>query len=311
MADIASNLLYNLVLRELGRQGLAVPARPEPAPAAAVRPKADKSALLVAIHAAHGPLPLLLVGRGVHDAGPEPTLAALLRADDPPELLARWQRLERHVHSRHRVRTLASAPGELRVAHVSLRADAPPHPAEDLLIFGLLVALFEAVGAVGLTAALGEAPVYADGRFGEVGALPTDRWRFTWTGVRGGPFPSARRAPLPFGGDGPARPLVERVGALVRGDCARTWTLPVVARALAVSPRTLQRRLGEAGTHLGAVVRTTQVAVASELLLEGRLAVSEIGMVCGFSDQAHFTRAFRARTNIPPARFRAEFAGRA
>lgn len=127
MGDIASNLLYNLVLRELGRQGSAVPARVEPAPSTAVRPKGDKSALLAAVYAAHGALPLLRVGQGLRDVGAEPTLDALLRAAGPLELLERWQRLERYVHSQHRVATVSASRAELRAPHVSAPR-RPPTP---------------------------------------------------------------------------------------------------------------------------------------------------------------------------------------
>jgi AraC-like DNA-binding protein len=43
---------------------------------------------------------------------------------------------------------------------------------------------------------------------------------------------------------------------------------------------------------------------AARLLLETELAVSEVGMACGFENNCSFSRAFRASYGEPPSRFR-------
>jgi AraC-like DNA-binding protein len=40
------------------------------------------------------------------------------------------------------------------------------------------------------------------------------------------------------------------------------------------------------------------------------LEVAEIALACGFSDQSHFTTAFRRLTGIPPHRYRLQISGR-
>ncbi|NGX16366.1 helix-turn-helix transcriptional regulator [Wenzhouxiangella sp. XN24] len=313
MTDFASNILFTLVARQLARQGIAAPGDLAPAPTRGTVDLADKSTLLSAVYATHGALPILRIGQGVGESGPEPTLQALMMARDPKELVVRWQRLERYVHSRHRVLLRREEGHELLLEHVSIRDGETPSAGEDLLILGLLLALSEAVGAEGLTAALvgprSETPVYRDGVVLDPGrhVAGTALWRIGWRGTASGREVAAEASPLPFPVVDNARRLVDRLMALVMDDCTRPWALDAVARQLGHSSRTLQRRLREAGTSFGALVRTAQIRRATELLLDGSLSVAEIGLICGFSDQAHFTREFKRRTNISPGRYRAEF----
>lgn len=54
-----------------------------------------------------------------------------------------------------------------------------------------------------------------------------------------------------------------------------------------------------------AFVIEQRVKRAKRLLCEGALAIKEIAACCGFSDQAHMTRAMRARLGVTPAQLRA------
>jgi AraC-like DNA-binding protein len=42
--------------------------------------------------------------------------------------------------------------------------------------------------------------------------------------------------------------------------------------------------------------------------MQSNAAVSEIGFLCGYSDQAHFTREFKRATGITPSKYRESFA---
>lgn len=314
MTDFASNILFTLAVRQLARQGIVATGGTEPAPTRGTVDLADKSSLLAAVYATHGALPILRIGQGIRESGPEPTLQALLKARNPMDLLVRWQRLERYVHSRHRVLLRGREGRQLLMEHVSTRNGEAPGSAEDLLILGLMLALFDAVGARGLTASLvgagREFPVYRDGDVLDPGrdVAATALWRVCWIGTAPGRDAAAAAAPpLPFPVEDDVRLLVDRLMALVLADCTRPWTVDVLARQLGQSTRTLQRRLSAAGTSFGALLRTAQIRKATELLLEGRFSVAEVGLLSGFSDQAHFTREFKRRTNIPPGRYRADF----
>ena len=42
---------------------------------------------------------------------------------------------------------------------------------------------------------------------------------------------------------------------------------------------------------------------ALELLMENKLSVKEIALVCGFSDEKYFSRAFKKKYGYPPSHF--------
>ncbi|ESQ87026.1 helix-turn-helix transcriptional regulator [Asticcacaulis benevestitus] len=58
------------------------------------------------------------------------------------------------------------------------------------------------------------------------------------------------------------------------------------------------------GTTLGEYQRRLRVERAADLLARSRLPISEIAMACGFSDQPHLNRAFKAQLGITPAAYR-------
>ena len=77
-----------------------------------------------------------------------------------------------------------------------------------------------------------------------------------------------------------------------------------VARGLAVSPRTLQRRLGELGSSYQHVLDDVRHRSALALLQAQELQVSEIAFLLGFEELNSFTRAFRIWEGTSPHRWR-------
>jgi AraC family transcriptional regulator len=57
-------------------------------------------------------------------------------------------------------------------------------------------------------------------------------------------------------------------------------------------------------------MRRVRIARAQALLHCRDLEVAEIALACGFSDQSHFTTAFRRLTGMPPHRYRVQISGR-
>lgn len=82
-----------------------------------------------------------------------------------------------------------------------------------------------------------------------------------------------------------------------------------VARALAASPRTLQRRLNESGTSFAKLLDQTRHELAVEYLRDPENTVEETAFLVGFAETASFNRAFRRWTGNSPTAFR--LAGRA
>ena len=59
------------------------------------------------------------------------------------------------------------------------------------------------------------------------------------------------------------------------------------------------------GTSPHGFVLDRRVARAKLLLTRAGMPLSDVALRCGFADQSHLTRVFRARVGVPPGRFRA------
>ena len=58
------------------------------------------------------------------------------------------------------------------------------------------------------------------------------------------------------------------------------------------------------GVSIGEYVRTLRFEWARECLKNGNASISNVALAAGFSDQAHFSRDFKARTGTSPRRYR-------
>jgi hypothetical protein len=185
MEDFAAAAMLRLIQHGLHMQGLDSALRP-PRQRAAHIPLSQKRALLERLLQVHGPLVLLRIGEAANDLREEPVTLALSMAREPHDLIQRWQRLERFAHSRHRVRIDASTANAVSLRHVSHDPLRPPTPAEDLLVFGVLVGLLHGLGTLDLEARVsGEARArWCRGRWID-SALPADvsRWQLSWRTV--------------------------------------------------------------------------------------------------------------------------------
>lgn len=93
---------------------------------------------------------------------------------------------------------------------------------------------------------------------------------------------------------------------VVVGSLLESGRLDVGSAATAAgsSVRSLQRRLTELGVSYSAVVERVRFRLASELLCDARVKIIEIAIATGYSDPAHFTRAFRRWTAQTPLEYR-------
>ncbi len=92
--------------------------------------------------------------------------------------------------------------------------------------------------------------------------------------------------------------------ALLRLLPAGSATIDAVARELAVSGRTLQRRLQLEATSFHAVLRDTREALARHYLSTSRMSAGEISYLLGYDDTNSFYRAFHAWTGRTPDQLR-------
>lgn len=307
MEDFASSAMFRLIRAGLLAQGVEPPVI-SPTTGARI-PLSAKRNLLAGLVARHGANVLLRIPEVLPSMPQEPALRALTLATDPLDLLARWGRLERFAHSRHRIRWSEPAPGELLLSHRALDSDKPPTPEESLLILALLTKLCEMTGVRGLLAGPeDDEPWRRDGEWRDApGVAPNPTWRLRYDP---GTHEKARNAALLPCEPTSSEELPRRIRDLLAADPCRNWALATLASTLATSPRTLQRSLRRAGSSLTQVSAETRMEAAAELLSRSRLGLAEIGFTCGFADQAHFTRAFKRFSAFTPAAYRSDFSRR-
>lgn len=93
--------------------------------------------------------------------------------------------------------------------------------------------------------------------------------------------------------------------ALVDGLPGGQVSADQIARALAVSRRSLQRRLSEEGASFRDILAETRRAMALNYLQNSDMSVHEIALLLGFRDPSSFFRAFRGWTGRTPQAVRA------
>lgn len=79
--------------------------------------------------------------------------------------------------------------------------------------------------------------------------------------------------------------------------------LATISRKIGLSARTLQRRLEHCGIDFDALRDETRRSESFQLLASGKYTATEIAYMVGYSDPAHFTRAFKRWTGTPPSRY--------
>lgn len=261
----------------------------------------------------HGGVDCLIhLGCGVHQHENEPTHRAIVGAKDPIELVVRWQRLERYIHSRHRLRIEAQGEGRMEITHNGITAGISPTLYESLVVFGVIASLLQAQGVGNLEIYTNDLKVFPVAPRDALMTLPAidplRSWRLTWVASA----KSLTRVSTVnltnnyfVGSDWPQwqRQLASRI-------LERLIDVPTVSDAashLNVSKRTLQRDLKQRGMSFSELVGDCRSRVAAMHLMESSLPLAEIGFLCGYSDQSHFTRDFGKRVGITPEKYRAAF----
>lgn len=84
-----------------------------------------------------------------------------------------------------------------------------------------------------------------------------------------------------------------------------------VASCVGTSVRTLQRRLRSAGGSYAGVLQQVRCQAAEQMLADSARAIGDVARALGYSDPAHFTRAFLRWTSLTPTDFRRREGARA
>lgn len=77
-----------------------------------------------------------------------------------------------------------------------------------------------------------------------------------------------------------------------------------VAEIAGLNARRLQRRLAQLGLSYSGILDTVRYENASRLLHETDCRIIDVAFSSGYTDPAHFSRAFRRMTGVAPRQFR-------
>ena len=103
------------------------------------------------------------------------------------------------------------------------------------------------------------------------------------------------------------RLLVERVRRVLREARGRILGAEDVASELALSTRTMHRRLREEATSLRDLKEEAKLELAKQELMRGRTPIKRIAEIAGFRNEKSFSRAFRSWTGVSPREFRGRY----
>lgn len=300
MAEFTHAGLVSLLIGVLRRQApdlVADMVRPDPLDRATLDDDLKRQ-LIQRVVCEHGTGLLLDVGQHLALADETPTLTVLTQTQQAATLAEKWMRLERYYHHAHRTRIICKGSRTWECVRDSERADRPATLGENCLIAGILLGLADLIGLQG-------ACLQIDGRSYE----PTE--------LRGLNLPSNRTLSRftihwetsKFRPQGPpdgamTRPFSDHLTDVLAQDIGRGWKVADAARCLALSSRTMQRRLSAEHRTFSTVLRRARMRMATRHLTNTGTGLAEIGYCCGYADQAHFHRDFLRATNVTPRAFR-------
>ena len=99
--------------------------------------------------------------------------------------------------------------------------------------------------------------------------------------------------------------IAERVhAAIIRNLAHDKVRLASIADELGLSPRTLQRKLSEAGASFQQVLDQARYALATDYLRQPGLSLVDISFLLGYQEQSAFTHAFKEWSGINPGAWR-------
>lgn len=119
-----------------------------------------------------------------------------------------------------------------------------------------------------------------------------------------------RVEPVPVSTAEELGPLLERDPLeTLRGllsDCAahKTPRVETAAEMCGLSTRTLGRHLSALGVSFRHLIDDIRFSRAVRLLKDEKITITDVAFDVGYSDVAHFSRAFRRRAGIPPREYR-------
>ncbi len=95
--------------------------------------------------------------------------------------------------------------------------------------------------------------------------------------------------------------------AIIRNLAHDRVRLASIADQLKLSPRTLQRKLSDAGANFQQVLDQARFALAKDYLRQAGLSLVDIGFLLGYQEQSAFNHAFKEWSGVNPGAYREQF----
>jgi AraC-like DNA-binding protein len=309
MSDFASAAMLRVLHAGMSKLGLRSPVKQWLRQATV--PLDAKQQLVGKVLRERGMSSLLFLGQGIHDLKHDSLMPMLIHPGQPLRILRAWLRLERYLHSKHRIAQTIINDEVVQHQHFSIKEGSEPSAAEDLVVLGVLIALLQNAGCNALGAHLmngvklwpwQDSPT----RFAELQEAVEDNqthdWCIRWHGVA---EVLTINRPSNKMNDMSSISLSARVRSLASQSLGEPLSLASAAAHLMQSTRSLQRHLQLEGVTYIDLIASARAERASQMLsISNQPALAEIGFACGYTDQAHFCRDFKRRVGMSPARFR-------
>lgn len=99
--------------------------------------------------------------------------------------------------------------------------------------------------------------------------------------------------------------LSERITSHFKTDLSRDWSVKDLTKTLAMSERTLRRRLQSERTGFRELLEDTRLNQGVERVISSDMPIGQIAFECGYQSQSRFAERFRLRFSMSPTELRA------
>lgn len=97
----------------------------------------------------------------------------------------------------------------------------------------------------------------------------------------------------------------DRITTYFKTDLARDWSLKDLTKTLAMSERTLRRRLQTENTSFRVLLEDARLNQGVERVISSDMPIGQIAFECGYQSQSRFAERFRLRFSTSPTELRA------
>ncbi len=243
----------------------------------------------------------------------------LLNSSTPRELMEKVKHYGSYFHATRRLELIDTGEDYVVVENIA-NDGGVPLPEEELFLCGMLMNLLERIGCEGLevqwlaTSSQDLSKILKSMDLSAPEYVENSRWRFVWHGqkIKGhieGLDEFLFRYAEPFRLPSKVN-LIDMVEKILSIDLGAKPSMEVMAEMLGMSVRSFQRKMREEGTTYTRLCNDLRIKVASRMLRQSEVTVTEVGFVCGFRDSSHFSREFKKVQQVSPKRYREMFKGR-